>query len=94
MSNDIVWDIETFPNVFTLAAEHAWLPITWEFEISDWRNDSRAIIEFAAGLIDKVKPALDAVTTALSMIDAAGIGQELGEFFVGHGVPFRSTPQG
>ena len=47
MSNDIVWDIETFPNVFTLAAEHAWLPIKWEFEISDWRNDSRAIIEFA-----------------------------------------------
>jgi len=46
MSNDIVWDIETFPNVFTLAAEHAWLPIKWEFEISDWRNDSRAIIEF------------------------------------------------
>jgi len=42
-------------------------------------------IEFAAGLIDKVKPALDAVTTALSMIDAAGIGQELGEFFVGAG---------
>ena len=46
MSNDIVWDIETFPNVFTMAAEHAWLPIKWEFEISDWRNDSRAIIEF------------------------------------------------
>lgn len=42
-------------------------------------------IEFAAGLIDKVKPALDAVTTALSMIDAAGIGQEIGEFFVGAG---------
>ena len=50
MSNDIVWDIETFPNVFTLAAEHAWLPITWEFEISDWRNDSRAIIEFVQHL--------------------------------------------
>ena len=42
-------------------------------------------IEFAAGLIDKVKPALDAVTTALSMIDAAGIGQEIGAFFVGAG---------
>jgi hypothetical protein len=42
-------------------------------------------IEFAAGLIDRVKPALDAVTTALSMIDAAGIGQEIGEFFVGAG---------
>ena len=50
MSNDIVWDIETFPNVFTLAAEHAWLPIKWEFEISDWRNDSRAIIEFVQHL--------------------------------------------
>jgi len=42
-------------------------------------------IEFAAGLLDKVSPALDAVTTALSMIDAAGIGQEIGEFFVGAG---------
>ena len=42
-------------------------------------------IEFAAGLIDKVKPALDAVTTALSMFDAAKVGQELGEFFVGAG---------
>ncbi len=50
MSNDIVWDIETFPNVFTLAAEHAWLPIKWEFEISDWRNDSRDIIEFVQHL--------------------------------------------
>ena len=42
-------------------------------------------IEFAAGLIDKVKPALDAVTTALSMFDAAKAGQELAAFFVGAG---------
>ena len=42
-------------------------------------------IEFAAGLIDKVKPALDAVTTALSMFDAAKVGQEIGAFFVGAG---------
>lgn len=42
-------------------------------------------IEFAAGLIDKVKPALDAVTTALSMFDAAKAGQEIGVFFVGAG---------
>ena len=42
-------------------------------------------IEFAAGLIDKVKPAFDAVTTALSMFDAAKVGQEIGEFFVGAG---------
>jgi hypothetical protein len=36
-------------------------------------------------LIDKVKPALDAVTTALSMFDAAKAGQEIGAFFVGAG---------
>jgi hypothetical protein len=36
-------------------------------------------------LIDKVKPALDAVTTALSMFDAAKVGQEIGAFFVGAG---------
>ena len=42
-------------------------------------------IEFAAGIIDKVKPALDAVTTALSMFDAAKAGQELAAFFVGAG---------
>ena len=53
MSNDIVWDIETYPNVFTLAAEHAWLPMTWEFEISDWRNDSRQIIDWIYWLADQ-----------------------------------------
>jgi len=42
-------------------------------------------IELAAGLLDKVKPALDAVTTALSMFDAAKVGQEIGAFFVGAG---------
>jgi hypothetical protein len=46
MSNDYVFDIETFPNVFTLAVEHADAPLRWMFEISDWRNDSREIIEF------------------------------------------------
>ncbi len=38
MTNDIVWDCETYPNVFTLHAIHAHLPIEWSFEISDWRN--------------------------------------------------------
>ena len=46
MSNDYVFDIETYPNVFTLAVEHADAPLHWMFEISDWRNDSREIIEF------------------------------------------------
>lgn len=46
MSNDYVFDIETYPNVFTLAVEHADAPLCWMFEISDWRNDSREIIAF------------------------------------------------
>ena len=46
MTNDIIWDEEVYPNVFTLHAMHAHLPIEWSFEISDWRNDSRAIIEW------------------------------------------------
>jgi len=46
MSNDYVFDIETFPNVFTLAVEHADAPLRWMFEISPWRNDSKQIVEF------------------------------------------------
>ena len=43
---DFIYDIETYPNVFTLAVEHAEAPFTWMFEISDWRDDSREIIDF------------------------------------------------
>ena len=46
MSNDYVYDIETYPNVFTLAVEHAQAPLCWSFEISESRNDSRDIIAF------------------------------------------------
>jgi hypothetical protein len=46
MSNDFIYDIETYPNVFTLAVEHASSPMQWMFEISDLRNDSREIIAF------------------------------------------------
>ena len=46
MSNDYVYDIETYPNVFTLAVEHAEAPFQWSFEISDRRNDSKEIIAF------------------------------------------------
>ena len=46
MSNDYVFDIETYPNVFTLAVEHAEAPLHWLFEISDLRNDSREIVAF------------------------------------------------
>ena len=43
---DYIYDIETYPNVFTLAVEHAQAPLRWSFEISDFRNDSRDIIAF------------------------------------------------
>lgn len=46
MTHDIVWDCETYPNVFTISAHHAHLPIEWSFEISDWRNDSGVIIQW------------------------------------------------
>ena len=47
-----MFDIETYPNVFTLAVEHADAPVQWMFEISDWRNDSKEIIEFLQYLKD------------------------------------------
>lgn len=50
--SDYVYDIETFPNVFTLAVEHAEAPIRWSFEISERRNDSKEIIEFLRYLSD------------------------------------------
>ena len=42
-------------------------------------------VEFAAGIIDKVKPALDALTTAMTRIDATKLGQDLAGFFTGAG---------
>ena len=51
--NDVVFDIETYPSVFTLAAEHAHLPLRWSFEISPWRNDSRAIVEWCQWLAQR-----------------------------------------
>jgi hypothetical protein len=52
MRNDYVYDVETYPNVFTLAVEHAEAPLHWMFEISDLRNDSRQIVEFLQFLKD------------------------------------------
>lgn len=52
MSNDYVFDIETYPNIFTLAVEQADTPFKWAFEISQWRNDSKEIIEFLTYLRD------------------------------------------
>lgn len=44
--DDYVWDIETFPNVFSVVVEHAQSPARFYFEISDWRNDSKELLDF------------------------------------------------
>ncbi|CAB4140476.1 hypothetical protein UFOVP669_37 [uncultured Caudovirales phage] len=46
MIHDYIYDLEVYPNVFTMAVEHVDAPLRWAFEISDWRNDSAEIIEF------------------------------------------------
>jgi len=46
MTRDFIFDIETYPNVFTLAVEHVDSDLQWMFEISDWRNDAQEIIQF------------------------------------------------
>jgi hypothetical protein len=43
------------------------------------------LTEFAAGLLSVMTPAIDAVVTALTRIDAAQIGKDLGSAFVGAG---------
>ena len=48
MRNDWVYDLETYPNVITMAVEHAYSPFTQMFEISPWRNDSKEIIKFCS----------------------------------------------
>ena len=48
--NDYIYDLETYPNVFTMAVEHAEFPIRLYYEISPWRDDSRAIVEFVQTL--------------------------------------------
>jgi len=37
----LIYDIECYPNVFTLTLLDADSPLRWCYEISDWRNDSR-----------------------------------------------------
>lgn len=48
--NDIVYDLETFPNVFLFTAEYVDAPFGWCYEISDSRNDSADIVSFLSFL--------------------------------------------
>ena len=56
--------------------------------VFDTVSDKIAIIkgkfmEFAAGILDRVAPALELFTTILSRIDAAALGQKLADAFLG-----------
>jgi hypothetical protein len=56
--------------------------------VFDTVSDKIAIIkgkfmEFAAGILDRVAPALELFTTILSRIDAAALGQKLADAFIG-----------
>lgn len=56
--------------------------------IFDTVSDKIAVIkgkfmEFAAGILDKAAPALETITTMLSKIDAAGLGQKFAGLFAG-----------
>lgn len=42
----LIYDIETYPNCFTLAAEDADSPLRWCFEISEFRNDTSDLLEW------------------------------------------------
>jgi len=44
---------------------------------------SQKVRDFAAGILDKALPAIDAITSALSRIDAAAVGQNLANAFLG-----------
>jgi hypothetical protein len=44
---------------------------------------SQKVRDFAAGILDKALPAIDAITSALSRIDAAAVGQKLADSFLG-----------
>ncbi|MBU6231804.1 hypothetical protein KGP36_03985 [Patescibacteria group bacterium] len=50
MSRDYVYDLETYPNVFLASFEHAESPLRWVFEISEWRNDSKPLLDFLTWL--------------------------------------------
>src|SRR5689334_2121679 len=47
---DWIYDVETFPNVFTAAFLHAATGLTQTFDIPDRRNDTDALILFMLGL--------------------------------------------
>jgi hypothetical protein len=48
---DVIYDLETYPNCFTLSAELTDLPLHWQFEVSDFKDEREQIIEWCKYLI-------------------------------------------
>lgn len=46
LDNAQVYDVEVFPNLFTLTAEHLWSDTVSVWEISDYRDDRRELIQW------------------------------------------------
>lgn len=46
VSNDWIYDLETYPNVFTAAFEHSHADVRLCFEISNYRDDTPQLMEF------------------------------------------------
>jgi hypothetical protein len=56
---------------------------TFDAVADRFKTISEKVRDFAAGILDKALPAIDAITSALSRIDAAKIGQNLADAFLG-----------
>lgn len=50
INNHYVYDIETYPNCFVCVIKHIYTRRRWIFEITDWRNDSIAFVNFLRSL--------------------------------------------
>lgn len=50
--NHIAFDIETYPNIFTLTAVHCFTGEVWVFEISDRKNESAAMCDWLDRISD------------------------------------------
>jgi len=49
--NTYVYDIETYPNIFTFACLHPFSNSKWLFEISDRKNEAPALLQFSRQLM-------------------------------------------
>ncbi len=45
-STRVIYDLESYPNVFTFTGEMVDSNLSWQFEISDWKNDSQQLVDW------------------------------------------------